>query len=334
MNKNVLVLVLFSSAVAFGNQCSERCQRNPSEPIDICFTEKDITSAIPALRVVYDLMKPMAIRRNCGYFSNIYPVASSDEIESILGELQENCQTIGKITFSGHGRPGVMKLGLSIGSVSSWSDYSCLLAPDAEMHLLGCNVGRGCLGNNLLGWLVRKFLSAPHSVGFVQAPEFGATTFLPGIIPHHPLNFTYRRVYKPSGENSALQWGSVGLGSPLFGTKSSPEALCKSDIEQTLASIDRQLVENTKNRCGITQITPPRINELNRRCFEEQDLTAFARTWASLKRKIKAAVLGGNVSLRVLSDCSQFLLFRLSEVERSCDPPEESAESESSGVIQ
>ena len=319
MNKNLLLFLLFSSAVAFGNQCSERCQGAVSEPIDICFVERDMKSALlngRSFSVIDDFITPAVIRRACGYGSNIYPVSHSGEIESVLGELQEDCQTIGQITFFGHGRPGFMTLGLDRRSVASWSDYSCLLAPDAAVYLSGCNVGRGCLGNNLLHLLVTKLLSSPHSVGFVQAPEFYATSFFPGVIPHHSVNFTYRRVYKPSGENSALQWRSVGLGSSFFGAQGSPQAVCKSEIEQAIEGIDRHLFENSKIQCGITRITQSRIDELNRVCFEEQD----AQTWGSLKRKIKTAVLDGNLSLRALSICSDYLLHRLLAVKRSCAP--------------
>lgn len=180
--------------------CSNKCP-NGRTPVPICFTSLEgySTSTWRA-----------AAASNCGSKAEIVIADKLIAMEETFHRLANECKSIDRMVLNGHGSDGnqVVGGGINSRSVQELKEFGCLFEKNAEIHFVGCNVGRGCKGDML-------FLKAAQNLlpkgGTITGNTFYASSFFPWAIPHFSLNGKGRKLtYKPN-QKPADSWTQTGL---------------------------------------------------------------------------------------------------------------------------
>ena len=130
-------------------------------------------------------------------------VNSPEQIREILSQFANNCFRLKYLDFAGHGASGLMAY--KNGNLSSENTseilegLECVMAEDAKIKFYGCNVGRGCVGEQFLLDSAKMLL--PKG-GSVEAFTWYASTPLPGVLAHHSIDLNSQILHvKKSDKN-------------------------------------------------------------------------------------------------------------------------------------
>jgi hypothetical protein len=177
--------------------------------------------------------------------AEIYYVESVSEITVILGELARQCKQISTLSFAGHGRPGEHGTGLELANASALKAYTCLMTPNINVRLSGCNVGEGCAGDLFLMKVGQNLL---HKWGgTVEAPTAMAITY-PFFVPFTSVNGRNRVFkYQPSSKTPS-SWGLSGLA---IGNGGTWRETCSKEINGLYEAHKSAYKEATRRGCRV-----------------------------------------------------------------------------------
>src|SRR5665647_2448310 len=163
MNKslalNPRLVILFIASWAFANLASAqnsgicqsyRCEK--FEPTKICLVDAEAYT---------DFRFKAAARTVCGRNTPMHLVHDDKELQSILTKYATSCKRISELVIHGHSSPGFLNLaGILPNSVRPLlGGYDCLMEPNAEVKVTGCNSGKGCAGGLLMYRLAETLLT-------------------------------------------------------------------------------------------------------------------------------------------------------------------------------
>ena len=222
MSKFLIMTIFINFVYSFSwANCNSKCE-GKEEQIDLCFIEKSVLST----RIL-----KVANYANCGYWSDRYVVNSESEVRKVLNTLAQGCKRVKNLVLMGHGRPGYHSIGIS-GDSNIFKGFSCLMADDSYVRVLGCNIALGCIGDMFMHNLAKDLFS--ERKGRINAPTFYATTILPGIIPHFSLNGRSRELEYDPLRRPPESWNLTGLAISDGGTMTEN---CRDEITDLIKDI-------------------------------------------------------------------------------------------------
>ena len=152
----LLQVLAFSVSTAYGNPCSAvKCPTGRQEII-LCIVDPEM----------YESSKDrFYARMNCGWNTPQHYAKNMFEVKEILEKTSAKCQTVTNLRFVGHGAPGFHSAGeITLGNVAEAAQYNCVMAKNAKIDLIGCNTGRGCLGQMYMYKVAKALLPKGGSV--------------------------------------------------------------------------------------------------------------------------------------------------------------------------
>jgi hypothetical protein len=228
------IINVFSFEI-FADVCSSNKCPKERQPTKICFVDPDVYSSV---------LTKVDVMASCGYFTPIVVTKDRNEIRFALEKLASECKTITQMRFAGHGEDGEQLVGdLDESSVQSLKGFGCLFSKNAEIDYMGCNVGKGCLGDMLLYQTAHTLL--PNG-GIVTAPTFYTSSPFPGILPHVSLNGKYRQLSFNSAKNPPDIWTQTGLTLTNGG---SIDKRCSAELDSLITEAKEAQKTAAKNGC-------------------------------------------------------------------------------------
>lgn len=117
---------------------------------------------------------------------------SPEKLQSLVRETAAQCKRIKFLAIDSHGDLGYLSFGdsgLSVLNIDTalWG-MDCAMAPDARIALSGCNVGRGCRGEDFLEAMASHLLTKGGSVH--AATDYDIS--IPLVAPGFSMNFRYQ----------------------------------------------------------------------------------------------------------------------------------------------
>lgn len=224
---------LILSDVWASDFCSQYNCPNGFKETTVCFVDSGVNEVA---------IDRAAKHANCGYFSDKFIIDSMSDYSKAFSSIAQNCQKIRTLRFEGHGGPNYQSAGpINRKKVNDLAKFSCTMAAGAHIDLMGCNTGRGCLGQMFMYRLAEALL--PRG-GTMSAATFYTSTFLPGIIPHFSLNGMDRTLDFSPNREPKDKWGYNGSNTP-FG--STPNETCADTLGQKVDEYNR-----TKKEASIS----------------------------------------------------------------------------------
>lgn len=188
---------IFGYALAFGalpalaDAFCPPCPNGVTE-ITIDITAEDVSSGLHgvATDTWQDSVRPSGLASGGDWV-----IDDASQFPEILRRTARRCLRIKHMSISSHGNLGYLSLGgtgISTANLESLipADAACVMAPNARIDIGGCNVGRGCRGEDFLTVMAARMLR--NGGGTIRAATSYTSTVAPGTIPHHSLNFQYQ----------------------------------------------------------------------------------------------------------------------------------------------
>lgn len=225
-----LFVFLLVPLVANGKEVS--CSNLPSCPggtkeIKLCVIDPDVVAS------KWNLLMRLIEHNNCeGEGRRDIVVSSPSGLKDIFREALAKCERIKDLRFTGHGAPGYTAAGrVTTANVSSLRELNCAMAPLATIDILGCNTGRGCMGQLFMYTVAKNLL--PQG-GDVIGTTYYATVVLPRP-KHISLDGTRRILQLRPGSKESEKWL---LDSPTRIRQTPAGESCTSEIDEALATIE------------------------------------------------------------------------------------------------
>ena len=206
------VLILLSSLNALSAQATESlCQPCPkgTTPVSIAFWSAEVYDG----KLFQSSFAPDYFYSRPGGIEDLgsHRVEGFGEIRQKVIEIANRCKRIKFLFIASHGANGLVAIGdetLDSSNVSSvLGGLDCAMAKGAAVEFGGCNVGRGCRGDDFMVETARLLL--PKG-GSVKAPTHYATG-LPGT-PRFSLNLTSQILVVGAGYTNPLFWVAPRTG--------------------------------------------------------------------------------------------------------------------------
>lgn len=289
----IFLYIIFSSKnLTAADLCSTKACPQGKEPISICFSEPEYYS---------NLMTRTDVFTSCGYFTKIIIAKTTADISKALDELIADCKTIKELRFTGHGFEGNQVAGdLNYQTVQNLEKYACAFHRKAEIEYMGCNVGKGCVGDMLLYQTAKNLLSV--SGGSVKA----ATTYsigIPPILPTVSMNGKHRKLIYDPKKTPSDKWKMTGLA---ISDRGSINERCSNEMNELIEEFKAAKGEAIEKGCDLnySPINRERLNEyknLQRRLSLQPPYlqSADSEGWKSLVSSIDSL----KYSIRLFEMC-------------------------------
>ncbi len=232
MNKVLAIFILVIGINSWASVCNKECE-GKEEKIDLCLIEGSVSTGL----------QKVAGYANCGYWAERYVVNSETEVRSTLSNLAKSCKRVNNLVLEGHGSPGYHSIGIGLNS-NVFDGYSCLMAQDSYVRMVGCNVASGCVGDMFMHGLAEDLFS--KNKGRINAPTFYASTVVPGVIPMFSLNGRSRDLQYDPKKRPPSTWGLTGLAIGSGGTMADH---CKSEITELIDDVNSARKRAERRRC-------------------------------------------------------------------------------------
>ena len=183
---------------------------------------------------------------------NMFLVSSPAEIRAALEKLEADCVQIDKLELHSHGTPGGMAMGLSVSNVDPiFLSMYHLFTPRSKIHLMGCSVGKACIGSVLMLKMARQ--AYWQSGGYIEAPT--VTIYASRLTDYKSIFTDDSKHLRYSSLNQAGEWvaqspkAQTEMAAPLTD-------VCRNEISENIEKIERTLAEskNLKN-CSIFRVS-------------------------------------------------------------------------------
>ena len=233
MSKFLIVTIFINFVYSFSwANCNNKCE-GKEEQIDLCFIGKSVSTGL--LKV--------AGYANCGYWSEKYVVNSESEVRNVLNTLAQGCKRVKNLVLMGHGRPGYLSIGIDVDS-NIFKSFSCLIADDSYVRVIGCNIASGCVGDMFMHNLAKDLFG--ERKGRINGPTFYASTFLPGVIPHFSLNGRSRELEYDPLRRPPESWSLTGIAISDGGTMTEN---CRDEITDLIKDVNSARKRVEKRKC-------------------------------------------------------------------------------------
>ena len=244
---SALSLALFFSSfylpnVLAASPCSRVCSPGEIEEVSVLIASADMdTLSFRSSSQAFHKVAPGTKDLGMKLVSN-----TLFELPAYLQALANSCKRIKRLDISSHGSQGsadldddsVFRLDL-VSLRVAYTGLDCAMAPQAEIHFDGCNVGRGCRGEDFLMGLAQILL--PKG-GSIEAPMNYAVAGR--LVPLAPISL--------SG-TQALTIGA-GLKNPAWSHPPLPLGQCRSRISELIDKL--AIVRNQLDGCTSPNVTP------------------------------------------------------------------------------
>ncbi len=235
------------------------CEKLPACPgglkeINLCVIDPDVKTTR------WNLFTRLNEYNNCGADARRVTINDISKLEDEFRNSLRSCERIKILRLNGHGAPGVTAAGgLETSRLHRLKHLNCVMAEDATIDLLGCNTGRGCLGQLFMYKVAESLL--PKS-GEVIGTTFYATVILP-YIKHVSLDGTRRVLRIDRTKRPEEQWL---LDTPVRRYQTQASDSCISEIDQTLELMkEHERWSKSTNTCVIPDNAPIRQTALTMR---------------------------------------------------------------------